>query len=45
MELGADEVEIAGAGAALAFADALGVLAAQPRLDGVGVVVLAELLQ
>ena len=43
VELGADEIEVARRGTAFAFADALGVLAAQPRLDGVRILVLADL--
>ena len=43
VELGADEVEVLRSGAPLALADAVGVLAAQPGLDAVGVLVLAEL--
>ena len=45
VELGADQVEVLRRCAALALADALGVLAAQPRLDAVGVLVLAELAE
>ena len=45
VELGADAVEVLGLRALLALADLVGVLAAQPRLDAVGVLVLADLVQ
>jgi len=45
VEFRADEVEILRCGAAFALANALGVLASQPRLDSVGVFVFPEVLE
>jgi hypothetical protein len=44
VKLGADEVEVFGLRVAFAFANLLGVLAAEPSLDGIGIFFLTPIL-